>query len=114
MRKQASCHEELMPPAARSRRSALMPIVLALPACPLLYEGGQAVTGRWAPLIGVDFQPSTPILDALGDAFRSGSVDAWLASERLLAECRFSPATIIPFAIGWSVVMAALFLRRAA
>jgi hypothetical protein len=102
-------------PAVRLRRTRL-PAVLGLLALtvafPVLYEGALVVVAQWRSMTGAYWEPRTPALDAIREWSRVADVELHTYASRVLQSGPWSPSLAVPLAIGWSVVMAAAFLRR--
>src|SRR4051812_31789128 len=112
MRKFHSESAAMPPRSKRSRVPAAVALGLVLVASPLLYELGQVVVGRWMSMAGVYRSSSTPILDAIAEWSRTADVDARRQFSGFFRGGTWSPSTAVPFAIGWALVMAVVFLRR--
>lgn len=100
------------PRTKRSRVPAAVALGLALALSPLLYELSEVVVGRWLSMAGVYRQPATPILDTLTEWSRTADVGARRQFYDLFHGGAWKPSTAVPFAVGWAVLMAAMFLRR--
>ncbi|MCA1686070.1 MAG: hypothetical protein LC745_08815, partial [Planctomycetia bacterium] len=95
MRKFHTDLNENVPQPRRSRAPAAVALGLALLASPVLYEGGQVVAGKWLSLAGAHREPSTPVLNALGDWSRSTNLEARRYSSQVLGGA-LRPSTAVP------------------
>jgi hypothetical protein len=102
---------ELQAYRRRPRSPWVFLLVIALVACPLLYEGGLIVVGKWQAMLGTFIEVKTPLLDRIGDAWKTVWGEIRYQAPSFL---RFKglPPQVVVGAIAAFSLFGSLFLRR--
>jgi ABC-type phosphate transport system permease subunit len=108
---QATNHDDFaLKRHSRAPRVLLACLILIL--SPLLYEGGIILVSSWQSMMGVYWEPHTPIIDMMVDLSRTISQYVQSRLSGTLMNGSLTPVTAVPIAVGWAVLMAVLFLRK--
>src|SRR3954454_12253178 len=96
-------------PACRPRRASRLPLVgaglLLLVAAGPAYEAGLLVYAQWRSMAGTYWVPKTPLLDALGEWWRSADQSFRYRAHGWVNSGPWSPALAVPLAVGWAAAM---------
>src|SRR5262245_46995236 len=103
--------EEFREPRRRSRSAWVIPLALAAAAFPVLYEAGLLVLARWKVMLGSYYEPRTPVLDWIADAWRSGRDELSYRFPALAHPGDWRPVVVVPAVIAMAL-FAGFFLRR--
>ena len=103
--------DELQTYHRRSRSPWVLFVVVALVACPLLYEGGLIVVGKWHAVLGTFIEVKTPLLDWLGDAWRTVWSEVQYQAPSFL-RLKGLPPQVVVGVIAVFALFGSRFLRR--